>query len=89
MVSRTGDSKIQRTVRTYFIDSNLLRFDFWDLIIIYVDLVLSVPTISVNISQREFDAIQEYANVCGEILLNCMRKLMIIQITFMDCVKDY
>lgn len=48
-----------------------------------------MPTVSAKISKKELDAIQEYANACGETMSNLIRKAMIRHITFMDGFKDY
>jgi len=36
-----------------------------------------MPTISAKVSKKELDAIQEYANACGETISNLMRKVVI------------
>lgn len=49
-------------------------------------------TISANISKKEFDAIREYANFCGETMSNTIRKVMIREAVFgtcYDCPKEY
>ena len=43
-----------------------------------------MPTISANVSKKEFDAIREYANACGETMSNLIRKVMIKEATFMN-----
>lgn len=48
-----------------------------------------MPTVSAKISKKELDAMQEYANACGETISNLIRKAMIRHITFMDGFKDY
>lgn len=48
-----------------------------------------MPTISAKVNKKELDAINEYANVCGESVSNLVRKAMIRHITFMDGFKDY
>ncbi len=45
---------------------------------------LLVPTISAKVSKKELDAINEYANSCGETVSNLVRKAMIKHVTFMD-----
>ena len=42
-----------------------------------------MPTISSKISKKEYDAISNYANACGETLSNLIRKVLINQATFM------
>ena len=48
-----------------------------------------MPTVSAKISKKELEAIQEYANTCGETMSNLIRKVMIRHSTFMDGFKDY
>ena len=43
-----------------------------------------MPIISAKVSERELEAIREYANACGETVSNLIRKIMIRQATFMD-----
>ena len=47
-----------------------------------------MPTISAKVNKKELDAINEYANVCGESVSNLVRKAMIRHVTFMDGFKD-
>ena len=49
----------------------------------------TMPTISAKISKKELDAINEYANSCGETVSNLVRKAMIKHITFMDGFERY
>lgn len=48
-----------------------------------------MPTISAKVNKKELDAINEYANACGESVSNLVRKVMIRHVTFMDGFKDY
>jgi len=41
-----------------------------------------MPTISANVSKKEFDAIREYANACGETMSNLIRKCLITAAVF-------
>lgn len=43
-----------------------------------------MPIISAKVTERELEAIREYANACGETVSNLIRKIMIRQATFMD-----
>ena len=43
-----------------------------------------MPTISAKISQKELDAIVEYANQCGETVSNLVRKAMIKDATMLN-----
>lgn len=47
-----------------------------------------MPTVSSKISKKELDAINEYANSCGETVSNFMRKAVIREATFMDGFSD-
>lgn len=47
-----------------------------------------MPTISANISKKEFDAIREYANACGETMSNLIRNVMLTDATFMNYYSD-
>jgi hypothetical protein len=47
-----------------------------------------MPTISAKVSKKELDAIQEYANACGETMSNLIRKVMIYQATFLNWSHD-
>jgi hypothetical protein len=47
-----------------------------------------MPTISAKINKKELDAINEYANACGETVSNLIRKVMIKEATFMNCFSD-
>ena len=42
-----------------------------------------MPTISAKVSQKEFEAITEFANQCGETISNLVRKVMIAEGTFL------
>ena len=48
-----------------------------------------MPTISAKVNKKELDAINEFANACGESVSNLVRKAMIRHATFMDGFKDY
>jgi len=51
-----------------------------------------MPTISANVSKKEFDAIREYSNACGETMSNLIRKVMIREAIFLNCYggpKEY
>jgi len=41
-----------------------------------------MPTISANVNKKEFDAIREYANACGETMSNLIRKCLISEAVF-------
>lgn len=43
-----------------------------------------MPTISSKVSQRELEAIVEYANQCGETVSNLTRKILIANATMLD-----
>jgi uncharacterized protein YheU (UPF0270 family) len=43
-----------------------------------------MPTIGSKVSQKEFDAIVEYANLCGETISNLIRKVLIAEATMLD-----
>jgi len=47
-----------------------------------------MPTISANVSKKEFDAIREYANACGETMSNLIRKVLLTDATFMNFYCD-
>ena len=47
-----------------------------------------MPIISAKVTERELEAIREYANACGETVSNLIRKIMIRQVTFMDGSDD-
>ncbi len=49
-----------------------------------VNQCVPMATISAKISKKELDAINEYANACGETVSNLVRKAMIKHVTFMD-----
>ena len=42
-----------------------------------------MPTISAKIHPKEYDAITHYANACGETISNLIRKVLIIEATFL------
>ena len=48
-----------------------------------------MATISARVSKKELDAINQYANVCGETVSNLVRKAMIRYVTFMDGFDDH
>jgi hypothetical protein len=43
-----------------------------------------LPTISSEITQKELEAIREYANLCGETISDLVRKALIREITLAD-----
>lgn len=43
-----------------------------------------MPTISANVSKKEYAVIREYANACGETTSNLIRKVMISNATWLD-----
>jgi len=43
-----------------------------------------MPTITVELSQKELDAIREYANLCGEGISDLVRKALIREATLAD-----
>jgi len=47
-----------------------------------------MPTISANVSKKEFDAIREYANACGETISNLIRKCLISEAVFRNFYGD-
>ncbi len=47
-----------------------------------------MPTISAKVSKKELDAIQEYANACGETMSNLIRKVMIGEAIFIHWAHD-
>ena len=47
-----------------------------------------MPTISVNVSKKEFDVIREYANACGETISNLIRKCLISEAVFKGFYRD-
>ncbi|MGI0045899.1 MAG: hypothetical protein ACREBB_01740 [Nitrosotalea sp.] len=47
-----------------------------------------MPTISSKVSKKELDAIQEYANACGETVSNLIRKVVIGEAVFIHGVGD-
>ena len=47
-----------------------------------------MPTISAKVNKRELDAIQEYANACGETISNLIRKIVLREVTLMNCYPD-
>ncbi len=47
-----------------------------------------MPTISSKISDRELEAITEYANVCGETVSNLIRKVVIGEAIFINWSHD-
>ena len=47
-----------------------------------------MPTISANVSKKEFDAIREYANACGETVSNLIRKCLISEAVFRNFYGD-
>jgi len=49
-----------------------------------VNYGVPMATISAKVSKKELDAINEYANACGETVSNLVRKAMIKHVTFMD-----
>jgi hypothetical protein len=48
-----------------------------------------MPIISAKVSQKELEAIQEYANLCGETMSNLIRKVVIGHATFLGvCILN-
>lgn len=47
-----------------------------------------MPTISANVSKKEFNAIREYANACGETMSNLIRKCLISEAVFRNFYGD-
>lgn len=47
-----------------------------------------MPTVSAKIGKKELDAINEYANACGETVSNLIRKAVITEATFMNWSPD-
>ena len=47
-----------------------------------------MPTISAKVSKKELNAIQEYANTCGETISNLIRKIVLRDATLMNCYPD-
>jgi len=43
-----------------------------------------MPTIGSKVNQKEFDAIVEYANLCGETVSNIIRKVIITYATMLE-----
>ena len=43
-----------------------------------------MPTIGSKVSQKELDAITQYANLCGETMSNIIRKVMIAEATMLN-----
>ncbi|GEM_PF-1310500 len=43
-----------------------------------------MPTIGAKVSQKELEAIQEYANQCGETISNLIRKIVIAEATMLN-----
>ena len=51
-----------------------------------------MPTISANVTKKEFDVIREFANACGETTSNLIRKVMIREAIYLNCFggpKEY
>ena len=47
-----------------------------------------MPTISAKVNKKDLDAIQEYANACGETISNLIRMTVIKEATLMNCYPD-
>jgi len=47
-----------------------------------------MPTVSAKVNKKELDAINEYANACGETVSNVVRKSVIRRATMMDGFHD-
>ncbi len=47
-----------------------------------------MATISANVDKKERDALQEYANACGETMSNLIRKVLLNDATFMNFYGD-
>ena len=43
-----------------------------------------MPTITVELNQKELEALREYANLCGETISDLVRKTLIREITLAD-----
>jgi glutathionyl-hydroquinone reductase len=43
-----------------------------------------MPTITAELSQKELEALREYANLCGETISDLVRKALIREITLAD-----
>ena len=43
-----------------------------------------MPTITAELSQKELEAIREYANLCGETISDLIRKALIREVTLAD-----
>jgi len=43
-----------------------------------------MSTIGSNVDQKEFDAMAEYANLCGETVSNVIRKVLIVGATMLS-----
>lgn len=43
-----------------------------------------MPTIGSRVSQKELEAITEYANLCGETISNLIRKVVIAEATMLN-----
>lgn len=43
-----------------------------------------MPTIGSKVSQKELEAVTEYANLCGETVSNLIRKVMIAESTMLN-----
>jgi len=51
-----------------------------------------MPTISANVTKKEFDVIREFANASGETTSNLIRKVMISEAIYLNCFggpKEY
>ena len=44
-----------------------------------------MPTVGAKVSEKELQAIVEYANQCGETVSNLIRKVVIADATFLNC----
>ncbi len=42
-----------------------------------------MPTVSAKINPKEYDVITHYANACGETVSNLIRKVLIVEATFL------
>ena len=47
-----------------------------------------MPTISSKVSEKELEAITEYANACGETISNLIRKVVIGEAIFINWIND-
>ena len=53
-----------------------------------VDRGKPLPTVSAKVNKKELNAINEYANACGETISNLIRKVLLTDVTFMNFYSD-